>query len=152
MVNLIEMEFSHDLVNIVQFLNREVLEPWVFSSLAIDRQKYMFILKLMELKHIFKRVEWLFGCYLCFRTHADPMKFISFIVCVAFWLTWVHTIILVVRHLIQTRYLAAEIVLSINADIEKGFSLLQKVFAYNITSISSPSVSESLKRAVSILL
>ena len=99
-VYIVKMQLRNNLVDIVQVLDREVLEGGVFSSLTVDLQKYMLFVQLISLDHPLKSVVGVISCVFGYRAHTNVAEMTFMIISWAERNPWIGTVILVVGHLV----------------------------------------------------
>ena len=57
-VDIVKMQFSNNLVDVVKILQRKIFETRVLSSFAIDFQEYVLLVQFVDLDHIDEGVEF----------------------------------------------------------------------------------------------
>ena len=113
------MELSHDLVDQVQLVDWQVLQPRVLSSLAIDLQQDVLPLEPIGSDHVLQGLELLLEFALSRGLpNADIVEATVVLVGRTFRLFAVGAIVLRVDHLLQGADLTAEVVDAVDPDVD----------------------------------
>ena len=119
-VDVVKVQLCNYLVNVVQVLNRKVLEPWVLSSLAVDLQEDVLVLQLFLFDDPVDGVVGLGSSLFRNRAHADQVEVVVVVVALAEGGAGVGAVVLVVGHDFLCGHLAPEIVGPGDPDVHQG--------------------------------
>ena len=144
------MELSNDLINVVKFVQGEVLESRELASLTINFQGDSLFIKIMAADHVLKSVKLIPISFLSLSTNTSQYELIVIVIGVALWLSWVGTVVLIVGHGEGWGDITTKIISPWYADIDHCLWVCKKVFADNITSIGI-SLAVTNKITISVL-
>ena len=150
-INVIKVEFSQNLVNVIKVLYREILKSRVLASLAVDFDGNMAFEEFVYFYHIKQRMELLLGGFFWNWAYADVVEVVISFISAAGRNPAVGAVVHMVGHIFNSWKLTAEIVVSVDAYVDESLTILHKVLADQIASIWWSLVSDSLNLAVSVL-
>lgn len=139
------------MINIVEDFGGEGVEGGPLAAFTVDLEVEVLLVKFVVLDHVQEGLELHVLHLLGHCSHTNIVEVVVLIVFIADGPLTVGAVVLVVRHVVESSELAAELVKAIYAQVDQSFANVQEVFANEVAAIVKTLVADSEYIAVCVL-